>query len=67
VGILLVIRWIDDAPIGGPRARIDVVGSALSVVGLGLVVLGVLKSAEWGWLHPGTLRSWSWVSRRPCS
>jgi EmrB/QacA subfamily drug resistance transporter len=52
VVILLVIRWIDDAPVTGPRARIDVVGSALSVVGLGLVVLGVLKSAEWGWLQP---------------
>jgi EmrB/QacA subfamily drug resistance transporter len=52
VAILLVIRWIDDAPVSGPRARIDVVGSALSVVGLGLVVLGVLKSAEWGWLQP---------------
>jgi MFS family permease len=50
--ILLVIRWIDDAPVTGPRARIDVVGSVLSVVGLGLVVIGVLKSAEWGWLQP---------------
>jgi MFS family permease len=52
VADLLVIRWIDDVPITGPRAHIDVVGSALSVVGLGLVVLGVLKSAEWGWLQP---------------
>jgi MFS family permease len=52
VGILLILRWIDDAPIAGPRARIDIVGSALSVVGLGLVVFGVLKSAEWGWLQP---------------
>jgi MFS family permease len=52
VAILAVIRWIDDVPIAGPRARIDVVGSALSVVGLGLVVLGVLQSAAWGWLQP---------------
>ena len=52
VAILLVIRWIDDVPIAGPRARIDVVGSALSVLGLGLVVLGVLQSAAWGWLQP---------------
>jgi MFS family permease len=52
VAILLIIRWIDDVPIAGPRARIDVVGSALSVLGLGLVVLGVLQSAAWGWLQP---------------
>jgi MFS family permease len=52
VAILLVIRWIDDVPIAGPRAHIDVVGSALSVLGLGLVVLGVLQSAAWGWLQP---------------
>ena len=52
VAVLLVIRWIDDVPTTGPRTRIDVVGSVLSVVGLGLVVLGVLKSADWGWLQP---------------
>ena len=52
VAILAVIRWIDDVPITGPRARIDVIGSALSVVGLGLVVLGVLQSTAWGWLQP---------------
>jgi MFS family permease len=50
--ILLVLRWIEDVPLEGPRVRIDVVGSALSVLGLGLLVLGVLESAEWGWLRP---------------
>src|SRR5690349_16761834 len=35
IGILLVLRWIDDAPLPGPPAQIDVVGSVLSVVGLG--------------------------------
>ncbi len=52
IGILLVLRWIDDVPLPGRPAQIDVVGSALSVVGLGLVVLGVLQSTEWGWLKP---------------
>ena len=52
VAILAVIRWIDDVPITGRRARLDVIGSALSVVGLGLVVLGVLQSTAWGWLQP---------------
>lgn len=52
IGILLVLRWIDDVPLPGRPARIDVVGSVLSVVGLGLLVLGVLQSTEWGWLRP---------------
>jgi EmrB/QacA subfamily drug resistance transporter len=52
VAILAVIRWIDDVPLEGPPARIDLVGSALSVLGLGLAVLGVLQSTAWGWLRP---------------
>lgn len=50
--ILAVIRWISDAPARGPRRELDIVGAALSVVGLGLVVFGVLSSASWGWLRP---------------
>ncbi|SFL79298.1 drug resistance transporter, EmrB/QacA subfamily [Geodermatophilus ruber] len=50
--ILAVLRWVDDAPVTGPRVRLDVVGGVLSVVGLTLVVLGVLQSTEWGWLRP---------------
>ncbi|HET9143374.1 MFS transporter [Actinophytocola sp.] len=50
--ILLVLRWIDDAPSRGPRRELDIVGALLSVVGLALVVLGVLQSGSWGWLVP---------------
>ena len=32
--------------------RIDLFGSLLSVVGLGLFVFGVLRSSEWGWVIP---------------
>ncbi|MCY1157669.1 MAG: transporter, partial [Citricoccus sp.] len=46
--ILLVLRRIHDSPPTG--ARIDVVGSALSIAGLGMVVYGVLRSGEWGWV-----------------
>lgn len=46
--ILLALRKIQDSP--PTTARIDVVGSALSIVGLGLVVFGVLRSGEWGWV-----------------
>ncbi|WP_430334709.1 MFS transporter [Rhodococcus sp. ACT016] len=47
--ILPVLRRIEDAT--PTRVRIDIVGSVLSVLGLGLVVYGVLRSGEWGWLH----------------
>jgi EmrB/QacA subfamily drug resistance transporter len=50
-GILLLARRVKDAP---PEARtqFDVIGSVLAAVGLGLAVLGVLRSAEWGWVVP---------------
>ncbi len=48
--ILLFLRKITDVP--PVRAKLDVVGSALSVVGLGAFVFGVLRSGEWGWVIP---------------
>ena len=54
VAILAVLRKVQDvAPQPG---RIDLVGSLLSVIGLGLFVFGVLRSSEWGWViaKPGT-------------
>ncbi|MER7818279.1 MFS transporter [Streptomyces sp. NPDC096153] len=52
LALLCCVRWIDDRPPTGPRVRIDGVGAALSAVGLGLVVLGVLQSSSWGWVRP---------------
>jgi len=49
VGILAMTRRIQDAA-PGARARIDLVGVVLSALGLGLAVLGVLRSGEWGWV-----------------
>jgi EmrB/QacA subfamily drug resistance transporter len=49
--ILALLRKIQDAP-PGERPHIDVVGAILSIIGLSMAVLGVLKSAEWGWLQP---------------
>ena len=34
------------------RPRLDVVGSVLSALGLALLVFGVLRSGEWGWIRP---------------
>jgi MFS family permease len=49
--ILLFVRRIH-AERPGPRVDIDVVGAALSAVGLGLTVFGILKISEWGLLKP---------------
>jgi predicted MFS family arabinose efflux permease len=51
IGILFLARRVVDPPIASPP-HLDLVGSALSAVGLGLVVLGVLRSSEWGWVTP---------------
>jgi MFS family permease len=51
IGILALSKRMHDAP---PEAsfRLDLIGSALSAVGLGLAVFGVLRSGEWGWVRP---------------
>ncbi len=51
LGILLLVRRIHDR---GPsaRAKLDLVGGALSALGLGLTVFGILKISEWGFLTP---------------
>ena len=50
-GILLLTRRIADAPVE-KRPKLDVVGAVLSALGLGLVVFGVLRTSEWGWIQP---------------
>ena len=60
--ILVLTRRMASPP---PEAEppIDVVGAILSAVGLGLIVYGVLRSSDWGWIHPkpdGT--SWAGLS-----
>jgi MFS family permease len=51
LAILLLTRRIADAPVG-ERPRLDVVGAVLSAAGLGLLVFGVLRTSEWGWIQP---------------
>jgi MFS family permease len=51
IGILAMTRRIQDAPPTG-HARLDFVGSILSVLGLGMAVFGVLQSGVWGWVTP---------------
>jgi EmrB/QacA subfamily drug resistance transporter len=51
LGILLLTRRMADAP-AETRPRLDFVGVVLSALGLGMLVFGVLRSSEWGWIHP---------------
>ena len=48
--ILALTRRIADAPVE-ERPRLDVVGAVLSAAGLAMVVFGVLRSSEWGWVQ----------------
>ncbi|WP_406476665.1 MFS transporter [Streptomyces sp. NBC_01615] len=51
LGILVLAGRIADAPVA-ERPRIDLVGTVLSALGLGVFVYGVLRSDEWGWFQP---------------
>ena len=61
--ILLVARRIADAPVE-TRPKLDVVGAVLSALGLSLMVFGILRSGEWGWIHP-TAGAPSWAGLSP--
>jgi EmrB/QacA subfamily drug resistance transporter len=49
--ILVMSRRMADTEVE-PGHSLDLVGTLLSVVGLGLAVFGVLRSSEWGWVKP---------------
>jgi EmrB/QacA subfamily drug resistance transporter len=52
VAIIVAARRIADAPRSSERPRLDVVGAVLSALGVGLVVFGILRSSQWGWVTP---------------
>src|SRR4051794_19418120 len=49
--VLFFVRKIHDEPLA-KRPELDRVGTALSALGLGLVVFGILKISEWGLFKP---------------
>ena len=61
--ILLLARKIADAPVE-TRPKLDIVGAVLSAAGLGLLVFGVLRSGEWGWIRPN-VGGPSWAGLSP--
>jgi EmrB/QacA subfamily drug resistance transporter len=52
LAILVVRKRMHPAPRPEHPPKLDVVGAALSAVGLGLVVFGILRSSSWGWVQP---------------
>jgi MFS family permease len=53
VAVILLLRGrLRSSPPAKRRPELDLVGVALSALGLGLAVFGILKSSEWGWVEP---------------
>lgn len=50
-GILAMTRRLADVP-PEPGTKLDLVGTVLSALGLGLVVLGILRGGSWGFVNP---------------
>jgi MFS family permease len=51
LGILLLARRMNDTPVKA-GAGLDLVGTALSALGLGSIVFGVLRAGTWGFVQP---------------
>ena len=49
--VVVLSRGMADVPVTD-KPKLDLVGTFLSVAGLGMAVYGVLKSSEWGWITP---------------
>ena len=52
LAILLASRLLAEPAREHGRRELDWVGSVLSALGLGLIVIGVLQASNWGWLAP---------------
>jgi MFS family permease len=51
IAILLFARQIEGG-VPEKKVRLDLVGTALSAAGLGLIVFGILRSGTWGFVRP---------------
>jgi MFS family permease len=52
IAVLLARKRMQPAPRPAHPPTLDIGGAALSAVGLGLIVLGILQSSKWGWVWP---------------
>lgn len=55
IGLVLVAVSVPADPPGARTARLDVLGAVLATAGLGLLVLGVVRTHELSWSSPATL------------
>ena len=63
LAILVVGRRIADAP-PETRPRLDLIGTGLSALGLGLIVFAILKAGSWGFVQPKP-KAPSWLGLSP--
>ena len=49
--ILVLARRVNDTP-AEEGVKLDLVGTGLSALGLGAIVMGILKSGTWGFVQP---------------
>jgi MFS family permease len=63
LAILALTRRMADSP-AESGVRLDLVGTALSAMGLGLVVFGVLRAGAWGFVQPKPGAP-SWIGLSP--
>lgn len=52
IGILIGLRLVKEPEPAARRPGMDWVGAALSALGLGLFVFGLIQASNWGWLQP---------------
>jgi MFS family permease len=64
IGIVILSRRMNDRP-ANPDAGLDPVGTALSALGLGLIVFGILRGGEWGFVLPKEPDEKSWLGLSP--
>ena len=62
--IVILARRMNDRP-ANPDAGLDPVGTALSALGLGLIVFGILRGGEWGFVLPTEPDEKSWLGLSP--
>jgi MFS family permease len=49
--VIVLSQRIRDVPVTGPTPALDVLGAILSALGMGLIVVGLLLAANYGWLR----------------
>ena len=52
IAVLLARKRMQAAPRPAHPPKLDFGGAALSALGLGLIVFGILQSSKWGWVWP---------------